>query len=256
LAANVAHILNFIDKRNEMKKLVIITGASSGIGEAIAKRFSEAGYPLLLVARRIEKLKALNLPNCLCKQVDVTDRESFAKAIANAEAQYGPVECLINNAGVMLLGQVDIQDSREWQQMFDVNVLALLGGMQAVLAPMKERNSGTIINVSSVAGKKTFGNHAVYCGTKFAVSAISENVREEVADFGVRVTSICPGAVETELLSHTTSEDIKDGYEDWKQTMGGALIADDIARAALFIQEQPQQVCIRELLIAATRQQP
>lgn len=239
-----------------MKKLVVVTGASSGIGEAIAKRFSEAGYPLLLVARRIEKLKALNLANCLCEQVDVTDRESFAAAIAKAEAQYGPVECLINNAGVMLLGQVDTQDNNEWQKMFDVNVLALLGGMQAVLAPMKERNSGTIINVSSVAGRKTFGNHAAYCGTKFAVSAITENVREEVADYGVRVTSICPGAVETELLSHTTSEEIKNGYEDWKQTMGGALIADDIARTALFIQEQPQQVCIRELVIAATRQQP
>ncbi|MCH2056001.1 MAG: SDR family oxidoreductase [Thalassotalea sp.] len=239
-----------------MKKLVVVTGASSGIGEAIAKRFSEAGYPLLLVARRIEKLKALNLANCLCEQVDVTDRESFATAIAKAEAQYGPVECLINNAGVMLLGQVDTQDSNEWQKMFDVNVLALLGGMQAVLAPMKERKSGTIINVSSVAGRKTFGNHAAYCGTKFAVSAITENVREEVADYGLRVTSICPGAVETELLSHTTSEEIKNGYEDWKQTMGGALIADDIARTALFIQEQPQQVCIRELVIAATRQQP
>lgn len=239
-----------------MRKLVVVTGASSGIGEAIAKRFSEAGYPLLLVARRVEKLKALNLANCLCEQVDVTDRESFAAAIAKAEAQYGPVECLINNAGVMLLGQIDTQDSSEWQKMFDVNVLALLGGMQAVLAPMKERNSGTIINVSSVAGRKTFGNHAAYCGTKFAVSAITENVREEVADYGVRVTSICPGAVETELLSHTSSEEIKNGYEEWKQTMGGALIADDIARTALFIQEQPQQVCIRELVIAATRQQP
>ncbi|MDK2595638.1 SDR family oxidoreductase [Pseudoalteromonas obscura] len=239
-----------------MKKLVVITGASSGIGKAIARRFSEAGYPLLLVARRIEKLAALDLPNCLCEQVDVTDRHAFEQAISKAEAQFGPVECLINNAGVMLLGQIDSQDSGEWSKMFDVNVLALLGSMQAVLEPMKTRQSGTIINVSSIAGKKTFPNHAAYCGTKFAVSAISENIREEVAEFGVRVTSICPGAVETELLSHTTSTEIKAGYEDWKQTMGGALIADDIARAALFIQEQPQYVCIRELVIAATRQQP
>ena len=88
------------------------------------------------------------------------------------------------------------------------------------------------------------------------MSAISENVREEVADFGVRVTSICPGAVDTELLSHTTSNEIKKGYEDWKQTMGGALVADDVARAALFVHQQPQAVCIRELLITATRQQP
>ena len=239
-----------------MKKLVVITGASSGIGEALAKRFSEAGYPLLLVARRIEKLRALNLPNCLCEQVDVTDKNSFSNAVAKAEALYGPVECLINNAGVMLLGQIESQNSEQWKKMFDVNVLALLGAMQVVLSAMKERKSGTIINVSSVAGRKTFANHAAYCGTKFAVSAISENVREEVADFGVRVTSICPGAVDTELLSHTTSNEIKKGYEDWKQTMGGALVADDVARAALFVHQQPQAVCIRELLITATRQQP
>ncbi|TMP44930.1 MULTISPECIES: SDR family oxidoreductase [unclassified Pseudoalteromonas] len=239
-----------------MKKLVVITGASSGIGEAIAKHFSEAGYPLLLVARRVEKLKALNLQNCICEQVDVTDKEAFSNSIEKAEAQYGPVECLINNAGVMLLGQIDTQESTEWQKMFDVNVLALLNGMQAVLPAMKKRNSGTIINVSSIAGKKTFANHAAYCGSKFAVSAITENVREEVADFGVRVTSICPGAVETELLGHTTSDDIKAGYNEWKKAMGGVLIADDIARAALFIQEQPQHVCFRELQIAPTRQQP
>jgi len=239
-----------------MKKLVVITGASSGIGEAIAKRFSEAGYPLLLVARRVEKLRALNLPNCICEQVDVTDKEAFSNSIAKAEAQYGSVECLINNAGVMLLGQIDTQEPAEWQKMFDVNVLALLNSMQVVLSSMKERNSGTIINISSIAGKKTFANHAAYCGSKFAVSAITENVREEVADFGVRVTSICPGAVETELLGHTTSDEIKAGYNEWKKTMGGVLIADDIARAALFIQEQPQQVCIRELQVAPTRQQP
>ncbi|PRD18107.1 UNVERIFIED_CONTAM: putative oxidoreductase, partial [Trichonephila clavipes] len=129
-----------------MKKLVVITGASSGIGEAIAKHFSEAGYPLLLVARRVEKLKALNLQNCICEQVDVTDKEAFSNSIEKAEAQYGPVECLINNAGVMLLGQIDTQESTEWQKMFDVNVLALLNGMQAVLPAMKKRNSGTIIN--------------------------------------------------------------------------------------------------------------
>ncbi|TQF66648.1 SDR family oxidoreductase [Pseudoalteromonas luteoviolacea] len=239
-----------------MKKLVVITGASSGIGEAMAKRFSEAGYPLLLVARRVDKLTALNLPNCLCAQVDVTDRAAFEQALKLAEETYGPVECLVNNAGVMLLGQIDNQDSSEWHKMFDVNVLALMHTMQVVLAPMKARRSGTVINISSIAGKKTFPNHAAYCGTKFAVSAISENVREEVADFGVRVSNVCPGAVETELLSHTTSDEIKDGYEEWKQTMGGALLTDDIARTALFIQEQPQQVCIREIQVAATRQQP
>ncbi len=121
--------------------------------------------------------------------------------------------------------------------------------------PKKARHGGTIINVSSIAGKKSFPNHAAYVGTKFAVSSISENVREEVADLGVRVMSICPGAVETELLSHTTSQDIIDSYEDWKTSMGGVLVADDIARTALFMYEQPQNVNIRDVVIAATRQQ-
>lgn len=140
--------------------------------------------------------------------------------------------------------------------MYDVNVMGLLNGIHAVLPSMKARKQGTIINVSSVAGKKTFPNHAAYCGTKFAVHAMSENLREEVAEDGVRVITIAPGAVETELLSHTTDKDIVDGYEEWKTSMGGAILADDIARSTLFAYQQPQNVCIRELVIAATKQQP
>ncbi len=207
-----------------MKKLIVITGASSGIGEAIARRLSDEGHPLLLLARRVERLEALNLPNTLCEKVDVTDKSSFEAAIAKAEEKFGPADALVNNAGVMLLGQIDTQDASEWKRMFDVNVLGLLNGMQSVLAPMKSRNSGTIINISSIAGKKTFPDHAAYCGTKFAVHAISENVREEVAASNVRVTTIAPGAVETELLSHTTSQEIKDGYGAWKRTWAAFLL--------------------------------
>ncbi|HCG8092360.1 SDR family oxidoreductase [Vibrio parahaemolyticus] len=239
-----------------MKKLVVITGASSGIGEAIARRFSEEGHPLLLVARRVERLEALNLPNTLCEKVDVTDQASLITAIEKAEAQFGPADVLVNNAGVMLLGQIDTQDAAEWKRMFDVNVLGLLNGIHSVLTSMKARNSGTIINISSIAGKKTFPDHAAYCGTKFAVHAISENVREEVAASNVRVTTIAPGAVETELLSHTTSQDIKDGYDAWKVDMGGVLVADDVARAVMFAYQQPQNVCIREIALAPTKQQP
>lgn len=239
-----------------MKSLVIITGASSGIGAATAKHFSDLGHPLLLVARRVERLKALNLPNTLCEEVDVTDVDAFAKAIEKAESQYGPCDCLVNNAGVMLLGQADIQDPAEWKTMFDVNIMGLLNGIHLVLKGMKERKHGTVVNISSVAGRKTFPNHAVYCGTKFAVHAITENIREEVATSDVRMITIAPGAVETELLGHTTSEEIVSGYEDWKESMGGALVADDIARSILFAYSQPQNVCIREIVIAATRQQP
>lgn len=239
-----------------MKALVVITGASSGIGEAIARRLSAAGHPLLLLARRVERLEALALPNTMCEKVDVCDKASFEQAIAKAEAEYGPADLLINNAGVMLLSQLDVQDANEWKAMFDVNVIGLMNGMQAVLAPMKARQGGTIINISSVAGRKTFPDHAAYCGTKFAVHAISENVREEVAANDVRVVTIAPGAVETELLSHTSSDDIINGYQDWKDSMGGVLAADDVARAVEFAYQQPQNVCIREIVLAPTRQQP
>ncbi|ADN77096.1 short-chain dehydrogenase/reductase SDR [Ferrimonas balearica DSM 9799] len=238
------------------KPLIVITGASSGIGEATARTLSAAGHPLLLIARRLERLQALALPNTLCRQVDITDGAAMAAAIAEAEAQYGPVDALINNAGVMLLGQAHEQNPAEWQQMFDVNVMGLLNGIHAVLAGMRQRKRGTIINVSSIAGRKTFPNHAAYCGTKFAVHAMSENIREEVAMDDVRVITIAPGAVETELLSHTTSDDIKAGYDDWKTDMGGVLAAQDVANAIQYAYAQPQNVCIREIVLATTRQQP
>ncbi|MBD1559355.1 SDR family oxidoreductase [Vibrio sp. S9_S30] len=237
-----------------MSKLIVITGASSGIGEAAAKKLSAEGYSLLLLARRIEKLEALNLPNTLCRKVDVTDVKSFEAAIAEAEKAFGPVDGLINNAGVMLLGNAHEQDPQEWKTMFDVNVMGLLNGIHVVLAKMKARKTGTVINISSIAGRKTFPSHSAYCGTKFAVHAITENIREEVADDSVRMITIAPGAVETELLSHTTSDDIKAGYEEWKENMGGVIVPEDIANAISYAYNQPQNVCVREIVIAATRQ--
>ncbi|WP_104400949.1 SDR family oxidoreductase [Vibrio penaeicida] len=237
-----------------MSKLIVITGASSGIGEATAKKLSAEGYSLLLLARRIEKLEALNLPNTLCRKVDVTNVKSFEAAIAEAEEAFGPVDGLINNAGVMLLGNAHEQDPQEWKTMFDVNVMGLLNGIHVVLAKMKARKAGTVINISSIAGRKTFPSHSAYCGTKFAVHAITENIREEVADDSVRMITIAPGAVETELLSHTTSDEIKAGYEDWKEGMGGVIVPEDIANAISYAYNQPQNVCVREIVIAATRQ--
>lgn len=237
-------------------KLVVITGASSGFGAAFAKKLSAHGHPLLLIARRHEKLEQLNLPNTICAKVDVTNRDEFESAVRIAESEYGKADCLINNAGVMLLGQIDNQDNREFSKMLDVNVSALLNGMQIVLSDMKRRNTGTIINISSIAGKKTFPNHAAYCGTKFAVHAISENVREEVAAHNIRVITIAPGAAETELLSHTSSDEIKKSYENWKTEIGSVLSADDVANAVFYAYTQPQNVCIREIVIAATKQQP
>jgi NADP-dependent 3-hydroxy acid dehydrogenase YdfG len=236
------------------KSLIIITGASSGIGEATARLFSSLAYPLLLLARRQDRLDALGLPNTLCRSVDVTDRAAMLAAVQEAEQKFGPADAVINNAGIMLLGNMAHQDPAEWDAMLDVNVKGMLNGIHAVLDGMVARQHGTIINISSIAGRKTFPSHAAYCGTKFAVHAISENLREEVSAHSVRVITIAPGAVETDLLTHTSDQAIKQGYDEWKREMGGVLTPGTIAETVRFAYEQPQNVCIREIVVAATRQ--
>ena len=237
------------------KALVVITGASSGIGESTARAFSDAGYPLLLLARRLDRLEALKLPNTICAKVDVTNREQIKSAIEKAEMKYGPTDCLVNNAGIMLLGESISQDPEEWEQMVQVNIMGVLNGIHAVLPGMKERRHGTIINISSVAGRKTYPNHAVYSCTKFAVHAFTEQIREEMSSFNVRLITIAPGVVETELLSHTTSKKIKDDYEKSKKDIGELLQGEDIAQSILFAYQQPQSVCIREIVICPTGQE-
>lgn len=237
-----------------MKKLVVVTGASSGIGKEIAKKMSDNGHPVLLLSRRLDKMEELELPNALCKSVDVTDIEAMEAAIKEAESKFGKVDCLVNCAGIMLLGHPEAQSFKEWNDMIDVNIKGILTGTNIVLKDMVERNEGTIVNISSIAGRKTFGNHAVYCGTKFAVHAITENIREEVAASNVRVITIAPGVVETPLLSHTSDEEIKVNYNEWKKTIEAGLEPEKIASCVEFAYNQPQDVCIREIVIAKTKQ--
>lgn len=238
-----------------MKKLVVITGASSGIGMDIAKRMSKNGHPLLLLSRRLKEMEDLNLENTICKSVDVTDLEGMKAAISEAEAKFGKVDCLVNCAGVMLLGNPEVQDFSEWTRMIDVNIKGILTGTNVVLNDMKERNEGTIINISSIAGRKTFNEHAVYCGTKFAVHAITENMRKEVSLSNVRVIVIAPGVVETPLLSHTTDETIKGNYNEWKKVIDGGLDPAEISNCVEFAYNAPQNVCIREIVVAKTKQE-
>ncbi len=238
-----------------MKKLIVITGASSGFGKSMALEFNKAGYPLLLLARRLEKLEELGLDNVICEKVDVTDKSAFESAVRRAEEVYGKTDLLINNAGIMLLGNIESQDPKEWQDMLNVNVMGVMNGMQIVMNDMKERNCGTIINFSSIAGVKPFGNHAAYCATKYGVVGLSEVARGELSSYNVRVMRICPGAVSTELLSHTTSDDIKDGYYQWKDTLGvDQITVEDIAKTVKFAYELPQGVNLREIQIADTKQ--
>ena len=148
----------------------------------------------------------MKLPNAICEKLDVTDLKTFKEVLTKAEKKYGPTDCLINNAGVLLLGQGKSQDPAEWKKMLDINVMGVLNGIHLVLGDMIERQTGTIVNMSSVAGRKTFPCHAVYCATKFAVHALTENIREEVSQHNVRLITIAPGIVESEIFgSHDQS---------------------------------------------------
>lgn len=239
------------------KSLVVITGASSGFGAEIAKLFNQSGFPLLLLGRRVEKIQALplNFDNVMVEAVDVTDYQAFEASIKKAEAVYGPVDLLINNAGVMLLGNVLNQDPKEWQTMMNTNVMGVLNGMQIVLPSMKDRKHGTVINMSSLAGKKTFTNHAAYVASKFGVHGLSETIREEVSKDNVRISLVAPGAAETELLTHVTDQGALTDYEAWKQSMGGITLNPvHVAETVKFIYDMPQEVNIREIDIAATAQ--
>ncbi|MGK5543218.1 SDR family oxidoreductase [Streptomyces sp. URMC 127] len=233
--------------------LAIVTGAGSGIGAATARALSGEGHPLLLLGRNTARLEALGLPDTMVKSVDVTDGAALADAVREAEALYGPADLLVNNAGVMLLGSVDRQPVDEWDRMLDVNVRGLLNGVRAVLPGMIERRHGTVINVSSVAGRKSYAHHTVYSGTKFAVHGMSESLREEVSPHGVRVVTIAPGAVETELLSHTTDEAVKTDYQAFKDSVE-ILTPEDVASAITYAYRLPQRVTLRELVVAATGQ--
>lgn len=240
-----------------MKKLVVITGASSGFGEQIAKLFNADGYPLLLLGRNMEKLAqvAAGMTNVLIDRVDVADYHQFETAVRKAEAQYGPTDLLVNNAGVMLLGNVQNQDPQEWQTMLDTNVMGVLNGTQIVLNDMREREHGTILNMSSIAGKKTFVNHAAYVASKFGVHGLSETLREENAPKNVRIMLVAPGAAETNLLTHVTSESALKDYTAWKATMGGITLDPKyVAETVKFMYDMPQAVNIREVDIAATKQ--
>lgn len=240
------------------KPLIVITGASSGFGAKTAQLFNQAGYPLLLLARHIEKIQALplNFEDVLIEQVDVSDKKEFENAVRKAEKIYGPTDLLVNNAGVMLLGNVLDQAESEWQTMFDTNVLGVLNGTKIVLDAMIKNNQGTIINVSSIAGFKAFPDHAAYAASKFGVHGLTETIRQEVAESNVRLSLISPGAAETELLTHVTNEQSLNDYLAWKEQMGGlTLDPQKVAESIFFIYQMPQEVTIREIVIAATKQQ-
>ncbi|NHT75754.1 SDR family oxidoreductase [Ferranicluibacter rubi] len=236
------------------KPLIAITGASSGIGEAVARAFSEAGHPLLLMARRLDRLEALDLPRTVLRKVDVRDRASLAAAVRDAEAEHGPVDLMFANAGIARLGDIATQPPEEWDEMIDINTKGVMNSVHAVLAGMVERKQGTLVMMSSIAGRKVYPDHTVYCGTKFFVHAVSESLRAYLAPHNVRVVVVSPGIVDTEVLDHVNDLQTLENYKSNKAAIGGGISADIVAGLILDAYALPQRAIVQEIVITPTQQ--
>jgi len=236
------------------KPLIAITGASSGIGEATARAFSAAGHPLLLMARRLDRLQALDLPNALCKQLDVRDRPAIASAVADAEAQFGPVDMMFANAGIARLGDIARQPPEEWDEMIDINTKGVMNSVHAVMNGMIARKHGTLFMMSSIAGRKIYPDHTVYCGTKYFVHAVSESLREYLSPHDVRVIVISPGIIDTEVLDHVKDPNTVAAYKANKAAIGGGISADIVAGLILNAYQLPQRAIVQEIVMTPTRQ--
>ncbi|SEA72473.1 SDR family oxidoreductase [Rubrimonas cliftonensis] len=237
------------------KPLVAVTGASSGIGAATARAFSAAGHPVLLMARRTDRMAALGLPDAHLAQVDVRDRAAIAQAVADAEAKFGPVDMMFANAGVAHLADISRQDPDEWDAMIDINCKGVMNTVHAVMGGMIARRRGTLVMMSSIAGRKVYPDHTVYCGTKFFVHAISESIRGYLAPHGVRVVVLSPGVIETEVLGGVTDPDTLAAYRANKAKMGGGIGADIVAALILNAYSLPQNALVQEIVITPTAQE-
>jgi len=239
-------------------KVVVITGASSGLGECTARHLSALGAILVLGARRVERLQSLVSDlekqggKAVAVETDVTRKEQVEALIKTAVDKFGRVDVLLNNAGLMQQSRLDSLKTDEWDNMIDVNLKGTLYGIAAALPYMQAQKSGHIINVSSVAGHKVTPAGSVYCATKHAVRAISEGLRSEVKEWNLRTTIISPGAVATELTDHITEKEIGQGMRDfYKQHAVGP---DSFARIVEFAISQPAEVDINEILYRPTSQ--
>ena len=239
---------------DNIQKVVVITGASSGIGEATARLLAKNGAKVVLGARRTDRLEALvkdihadgGIAEYLA--LDVTQRSQMEEIAQFTLSKFGRVDVLINNAGVMPLSTLDRLKVEEWDRMIDVNIKGVLYGIAAVLPIMKAQKSGQIINLSSIGGHAVYPSAAVYCATKFAVGAISEGLRQEVGG-DLRVTVISPGTTQSELANSISDEAAKKGMQEFRRI---SIPATAIARSILFAIGQPNDVDISEIIVRPT----
>jgi len=237
--------------------VAIVTGASSGIGEATAEALAEEGATVVLAARRVDELEALadRIESAggetLVVPTDVTDEDDVDSLVDTVVDELGRIDVLVNNAGVMLLEPLERADRSNLRQMVEVNLIGLMDLTHAVLPIMQDQDGGHIVNVSSVAGRKTMANASGYNATKFGVNAFTDALRQEVTTQNVRTTIIEPGAVDTELASHVPDEQV---LEQLSELYTESLDPEDIARAIVYATTQPEHVSVNELMIRPTGQ--
>ncbi len=241
-------------------KVVVITGASSGLGEATARLLAERGANLVLGARRLDRLEKLAADitaaggEAIAVATDVAQRTDVENLIKAAQEKFGRVDVLVNNAGVMPMAAMSKLKVDEWDRMIDVNIKGVLYGIAAALPGMRANKSGHIINLSSVAGLRvSAGVGTVYSATKFAVKTISEGLRAEVGPEGIRVTTLYPGAVASELVNGSSDADAAVGMKAFYEA--NQIPADSVARAVAYAIEQPADVSINEITLRPTRQE-
>jgi clavulanate-9-aldehyde reducatase len=238
-------------------RVAAVTGASSGIGEATVRALSEAGAAVALAARRADRLESiadtLEGPS-LVRAVDVSDEEQARSFVQAAHEELGGLHVLVNNAGVMLLGPVAGADTDEWRRMVSVNLLGLLYSTHAALPLISRSGGGDIVNLSSVAGRRADAGAAVYNMTKFGVHAFSEALRQEALHDGIRVTTVAPGFVETELQGHNRDPLVQQALSRARERIGDVLRPEDIAEAIVHAVTRPPYVCVNEIVVRPTQQ--
>lgn len=243
-------------------KVIVITGASSGLGEAAARLLSARGARLVLGARRVDRLQQLAdelnggaaEPRVIAVATDVTDRGQVQRLVDTAVRTFGQIDVMINNAGLMPLAPLERLKVDEWDSMIDVNLKGVLYGVAAALPHMQRRMSGQFVNVSSVAGHKVMLNGAVYSATKHAVRALSEGLRQETKPWNIRTTVVSPGALDSDLPGGVNEADIAAGMRDFYRAV--AIPAASFARAVAFAIDQPEDMDVNEILFRPTRQVP
>jgi len=238
-------------------RVAVVTGASSGIGEATVRALAGAGASVALGARRADRLESIAESvegKTFVQGVDVSDEEQARSFIQRAHDELGGLDILVNNAGVMLLGPVADADTGEWRTMISVNLLGLLYCTHAALPLLERTGGGDVVNVSSVAGRRADAGAAVYNMTKFGVHAFSEALRQEALHVGIRVTTVAPGFVDTELQGHNTNPLVRRATERAREEIGEVLRAEDIAEAILHAVTRPPHVCVNEVVVRPTKQ--